>query len=853
MTFANDQPGKADTLRWLWDLGQDLRYAVRTLSKNRGFAAVAVLTLALGIGANTAIFALFDAILLKSLPVRDPERLVLFSASPGEGTYTGNVPTGRWTQFSTEAYAFLRKQPLLYESLAAVQSGQATVSVRLPGDSTDAGPARAHAVSGTYFAAMGVAAVVGRTLGDDDERPGAPAAAVVSYGFWKQRLHGEAAAIGQVANLNDTAFTIVGVTPPEFFGERVRRPPDFWVPLLYQPQIELRPSYLTRTDAYWLNLVGRLSTTATRIQAQTASTVALQQFLRNQAGAELTPERTREIQDSRVELVDGAGGISGLRQVYSAPLRVLLVVVALVLLIACANVANLLLSRAEARRSEVAVRVALGASRARLTRQLLTESLLLAALGAACGVLLAKWAANALLALVASKTSPVHAALDTPVLMFTAAITILAGVVFGLVPAVHAGRADLVTALKSGSRGVTSMRRWIGAAEVLVAAQIAVSLVLLVGASLFARSLLNVERQPLGFDQEHVLLARINPRLAGYQTTNVESLYRTLYARLTALPGIRSATLARYSPLGGSNSVRAGRVEGYSPQPGERVSLETILVGPAYPETLGMALKQGRAIALQDVRGAPKVAMVNEAFVRHFLAGQNPLGRHVGFGGSTGAIDLAIVGVLQDAQFQNARDEIRPVVFTALLQDASQFALDCEIEVRTAGEPAAVSNEIRAAVAEVDRNLPVSDTKTLREQVSSTFGSQRLAAQFMSAFGGLALVLACVGLYGVVSQAVVWRTNEIGLRLALGAQPQDVLRMLLKDTLVVVMAGLAVGIPAAYAGTRLVASQLYGLDATDPLSFAFAAGAMTCVAAIAGLLPARRAARVDPMFALRTE
>ena len=846
----------ARSFRWIDDARRDLQYALRTLRRAPGFTAVAVLTLALGIGANTAIFALFDAVLLQTLPVREPERLVLFSESPGEGTATGNPPRGRWTLFSAEAYDFLRRQPLPYESLAAVRSGEATVSVRMAGGSSDSGRlerGRVHLVSGNYFAAMGVDAALGRTLSSDDDRADAPPAAVISDGFWKQRLAGDAAAVGRTAILNGTAFTIVGVAPSEFFGERVRRPPDFWTPIAFQPQIELRPSYVDRSDAYWLNLVGRLAGGATRVQAQAATTVALKQFLEDKAGAAAGTDREREIQEARVELVDGAGGISGLRQVYSAPLHVLLGVVALVLLIACANVGNLVLSRAVARRGEMSVRVALGASRARLTRQLLTESLLLALLGAASGVLLAKWAASALLAVVVSKSSPVHVTLNTPVLAFTAGVTTMAGLVFGFAPALSAGRADLVTGLTSGSRSVTSMRRWLGAAETLVAVQIAVSLVLLTGASLFARSLMNLERQPLGFDRDHVLLARINPRLAGYKATNVNALYRTLYDRLNALPGVRSATLARYSPLGGGNSINAGIVEGYAPNQNESVSLENILVGPSYPDTLGMSLRQGRTIGLQDGPGAPKAGMVNEAFVRHFFPDQNPLGRHFGVSGSPGPTDIEIVGVLKDAQFHDPKDEVKPVVFTALLQDASQFSLDCEIEVRTAGDPAAASNEVRRAIAEVDRNLPISDATTLREQVASTFNSQRLAARFVSAFGGLALLLACVGLYGTVGQAVARRTNEIGLRIALGAQRRDVLRMILQDTLVVVVAGLGVGIPAAFGAGRFVASQLYGLSPSDPLSLAFAAGLMTVVAAIAGLVPARRATRVDPAIALRCE
>jgi predicted permease len=852
-----DRHRDARSFTWLDDARRDLHYGVRMLRRSPGFSAAAIVTLALGIGANTAVFMLFDAVLLKTLPVREPDRLVLFSDSPSEGTATGNTPEGRWRLFSTDVFEFLRHQPLALSVLAAVRSGQSTVAVRLldaGAGSAAAMRARAQLVSGNYFDAMGVDAAAGRALRVDDERADAPPVAVVSDGFWRQRLGGDASAIGRVADVNGTAFTIVGVTPSAFFGERVRQAPDIWIPLRFQPQIELRPSYVTRADAYWLSLIGRLSPGATRIQAQTAATVALQQFLSQAGGIWTTDDRAGAIKGAHIELVDGAGGISILRQTYASPLYILLAVVALVLLIACANVGNLLLSRAAARRGEVAVRLALGASRSRLTRQLLTESLLLAAAGAVCGVLLAVWGATALLALVVSKTSPVHAVLDAPVLAFTVGVSVMAGVIFGLAPALSAARRDLVTALKAGGRSLATRRRWPGAAESLVAAQMAASLVLLVGASLFARSLMNLERQPLGFEQEHVLLARINPRLAGYTPATVEPLYRRLYDRLRVLPGVRSATLARYSPLSGGHSVNAGRVEGYTPpRGGEGVSLETNLVGPSYPETLGMPLTLGRSIGLQDALGATRAGMVNEAFVRAFFPDQNPLGRHVGTSGSTGAVDTEIVGVLKDAQFQNVRDEVRPVVFTALLQDASQFALDCEIEVRAAGDPATIAGEVRQAVADVDRNLAISDTRTLREQVTATFGSQRLAARFVTAFGGLALVLACVGLYGVVTQAVSRRTYEIGLRLALGAQRRDVFRMILVDTLRIVAIGLVAGMALAFGATRLVASQLYGITASDPLSFALAVGLMTVVATIAAFLPARRATRVDPLTALRCE
>ena len=837
---------------WLTEASQDLRFAARTLGKNPGFAAVAILTLALGIGANTAIFTLFDAILLRSLPVRDPSRLVLFSASVSEGTSTGTPPTGRWELFSSEAYRALRDQPLGFESLAAVRSGEATVVVHVAGapDGDQVQRAQAHLVSGNFFQTMGVDAAIGRTLTQADDRPDAPPVVVLSDGYWRQRLQANPAVVGTTLILNKTAFTIIGITPPEFFGERIRRPADFWMPLAFQPQIEMQPSILERTDYYWLAPIGRLAPGVTAVRAQTAATTALQRFLTDREGSTLSADRAREIRDSRVELASGAAGISTLRVLYSQPLHVLLVVVGLVLLIACANVANLLVMRAAARRSEISMRIALGASRARLVRQLLTESLLLSALGAACGILIASWLARGLTTLVVSSTTPVHPGINAPVLLFTMAIALAAGVLFGLAPALHASRVDLVAAMKSRHSGGTASGGRSRATQALVAAQIAVSLVLLVGAALFARSLINVQAQPLGFDAEHVLLVRANPRLAGYQPAAVAATYRTLYERLAALPGVGSVTMARYSPLGGASSVDGARIEGRAP--GEIVPLETILVGPSYPQTMGTPILQGRAIDVRDVQGGPPVAMVNQAFVRRYFPQTSPIGRHFSLQ-TSGRTQIEIVGVIGDMRFHDPTRPVEPMAFTAMLQESTQFALDCEVALRTDGEPAALAGQVRQAVASVDSNLPLNDPRTLADQVSRTFNSQRLAARLVSFFGLLALTLAAVGLYGAIAQNVVQRTSEIGVRMALGADRTQVVWMILRQTCVLVAAGLAVGLPASFFGSRLVSSQLFGLGAIDVPSFAGAAAVLVIVAMAAGFVPAMRATRVSPVVALRAE
>ena len=511
-----DRTRDADTFRWLTDASQDLRFAARTLHKNPGFTAVAGVTLALGIGANTAIFTMFDAILLRSLPIREPSRLVLFSDDVGEGMSAGDLPTRRWELFSLDAYRHLRQQPLPFKSLAAGTQRR----------SDGARPCRQR---WRRDAASRAGAPRLRKLLRHDGRErrrrshaarrGRPAGSGTGGGHQRRLLASPSECRplrhrSRVVLLNKTAFTIVGVTPPEFFGERVRRPPDLWVPLSFQPEIEARPSVLNRTDTYWLNPIGRLAPGASRAQAQASATAALQQYVRSKLPAGGGPDREQQIRSTHVELSSGAAGISTVRYLYSQPLRILLVVVGLVLLIACANVANLLLTRAAARQGELSMRLALGAGRGRLIRQLITESLLLAALGAFGGILLALWVTKGLMAFVVSSTSPVHATLNVPVLLFTLAITLAAAISFGVAPAIQASRIDLVTAIKSRSlRGGTSRGRSRGAAA-LVALQIAMSLVLLVGAGLFGRSLINLVSHPLGFEPGPVVLARLNPRLA---------------------------------------------------------------------------------------------------------------------------------------------------------------------------------------------------------------------------------------------------------------------------------------------------------------------------------------------------
>jgi predicted permease len=830
---------------------QDARYGLRMLRKNLGFSVVAVLTIALGIGANTAIFTLFDAILLESLPVREPSQLVLFSEATDEGTYTNSsTPVGQWGRFNKESYEFLKSQPLQFESLCAFRSGTATVSVRMPGQNEDSQVRRAvaHLVSGNYFATLGVDAAFGRRLSDDDNRANAQPVAVVSNGYWRTRLHSDPSAVGQVAILNGLPVTIVGIAPAEFFGERVRQSPDFWLPFVFQPQIELRESYLERTDTYWLSLMGRLRHGTSRERARLAGTIALQQYLTGQAGSQLTPQRKQDIDRTYVRLYDGGGGVSGLRLQYSRPLHVLLAVVAMVLLVACANVGSLLITRAVARRAEISVRLTLGASSGRLLRQLFTEGVLLAVLGGLAGLLIAHWGTAGLVALINLRNSPVHPHVNLLALTFTLGITILTAVFFGLIPALETRKTDLVTALKAGGHRAAGQRKST-VTHGLILGQITISLVLLVGASLFSRSLLKLEQQPLGFDQDNVLLASINPRIAGYKPTEVAALYRNLFDRLNILPGVQVATIARFSPFSGHASVSQVDVAGYSPRQDESMSVDDVLVGPDYPKTLGIPLLLGREITPRDTAGSAKVAMVNEAFVHHFFLNANPIGRRLGYEDQS----YEIVGVLKNVRFDDAKTNVREMIFRALLQDQTQTAMTAELELRTLGDPGAITSQLRNAVSAQDSKIPVTGVQTLRHQVQGSFDEQRVAAQLVSFLGGLALFLGCIGLYGVTARGVALRTNEIGVRMALGARRGDILGMILRDTVLLLIGGLTLGLPLSYAASRAISSQLFGLGPGDISSFLLAVAILSMVMALAAFLPARRATRVDPMAALRYE
>jgi predicted permease len=833
---------------------KDIRYSWRGLIKRPAFALVALVILALGIGANTAIFTLINAVVLKPLPVKKPEELVLFNDSPSEGTRTsdGDLRAGRWDIFPYATYRYFREHDRSFRELSAFRSGESRVSVRRT-DAQSGEPAQqasGHLVSGNYFAVLGVNAIQGRVLTNEDDSPGAHPAVVISNPYWKQRLNSDVHAVGKEILLNNTAFTIVGIMPPEFFGVRVRRPPDFWLPLAFQPQIELRDSYLDEKNVYWLNLIGRLKPGIQIGQAQASVNVELQQFLTEQAGSQLSDESRLAIQNSYVSLAAGGRGLSGLRFFYSQALRMLMVIVALVLLIACANVGNLLLSRAATRQAEMSLRQALGASRARLMRQLLTESLLLAVVGGVAGILLAQWGVSLLVARVAA-TSPLDVKPDPSVLLFTAGISVMSGVLFGIAPAIRATRPDLTSALKE--KATRGRRGRFNLGSVLVVAQVAVSLMLLVAAGLFARSLINLQQEDLGFNRDNVLLASVDARLAGHKPTELGVVYRQLYDRLSALPNVHSATIASYSPMAGTNTNSTVTVRGYTPNKGENMNVSDVLIGPNFSETLGVPLLMGRELGLQDTPTSPKVAVVNQAFAQAFFHDQNPVGRRLTFEEDSDKDDFEIVGVIGDSKYDSAKEKADKSVFRPILQVQDQLAFANVFELRTVGDPLSVSAEVRAAIAQVDDKLPILNLTSLRIQTDEALKQERLIAQLVSFFGLLGLLLSCIGLYGIMAHAVVRRTNEIGIRMALGAERRNIIWMVLKESLLLVASGLAVGLPAAWGAAHLISSQLFGLNPSDPVALLTAVILLTLVAALAGYLPARKASQVDPLVALRYE
>lgn len=833
---------------------QDARYGMRMLWKTPGFTVVAVLTLALGIGANTAIFAVVNAVMVRPLPVPEPQRLVTM----GDPSLTdgASIGTPQTRLLSYPLYRELERRNEVFQDMY----GAATVlrSNVAVGDENGGG-GRVRLVTGGYFKTLGIGAVLGRIFNEPAEAAhGANPVAVVSYSFWQRRLGGDPNVVGRTIRVNNFPLTVIGVAAPEFTGDVVGEPVDLWAPMSMQTQ--LMPGYAWLNDPHvsWMLAMGRLKDGVTLAQARDRENAALHNIANSTFGAQFEKDDRGALQRSQLEVTSGARGFSAVRDQFSKPLLILLAIVGFVLLIACVNVANLLLARSAARRKEIAVRLAIGASPWRLVQQLLTESVLLSFVGGLCGVLMAPWTTLLVVRLVmgGGGIMPLDTGLDGRVLGFTAAVCVLAGVLFGLVPALRTRKVNLTSALQEGGRDAGAAGghgRW-SAGRLLVAGQVALSVIVLFAAGLLVQSLRNLQNASTGFMREGIYVARLDLAAGGYKEAAVMPVLEQLSARIGQLPAVQQVTYSENGLFSGTECSNAIEVEGYKPpnsQSQDQISY-CDTVGPGYFKMIGLPMVRGRDIEPQDAAKAAQVAVVNQAWVKFYLHGADPTGHILTVTDEVNPRHYTIVGVAADARDHDVRQSERryyvPVAQSWVMPTVINF------EVRVDGrEGGTFADTLRAALRESYPNLPVLSIKTVDELERTSFSDNLAVAQLSGLFAGLALLLACIGLYGVTAYAVAGRTREIGVRMALGAKRADVLWMVLREALTMVILGIAVGIPAAIAASQMLGALLFGVRTVDPGAIGATALILTSVAVIAALEPARRATRVDPMVALRYE
>ena len=828
---------------------KDIRFGLRSLLKRPGFTVIAVLTLALGIGANTAIFSVVNATLMRPLPVANPEQLV----------FVFNGPSG--SVFSYPDYATLRDQNNVLDGLIAW--GGITASLN-SNEQTDL--VTGAIVSGNFFDVLGVRAQLGRVIStDDDKTPGAHPVAVISPRLWQTRFGGDPNIVGRQLLLNGNTFTIIGVLPAGFDGLQLGVTRDLYVPMMMQATMrppragysgEMNPDLLQTRGNRWLFSVGRLKPGVTAAQAQSSLALIAKQI------EEAYPQtnRNRGITISALSESDNPAA----RQQLSSVGRLLMAVVGIVLLIACANVANLLLARSSSRTKEIAVRLAIGATRWRIVRQLLTEGMLLATMGGVAGLLLAWWSTRTLSAAPPPTGSlPItpQFSIDRRVFLFTLGVSLIAGIVFGLAPALRASRPALIPALKDDAVAFFERTRMFSLRNLLVVTQVALSVVLLIAAGLFLRSLRQAQTIDPGFDAEKIVTLPLNINLLRYTRTQGREFYSRVIERVEAIPGVESASLARIAAVSGGSSVRslliegrAGsgnqfRSEGSGAAPGDNESVSSNVVGPRYFQTMGIGLLQGRDFNAQDTEEHPRVAIVNEAFVRRHFPSEDALGKRLSFNGPEGPW-REIVGVVRTSKYISLGEAPTPVSYVPLQQN---HETGMTLHVRTKVDPLSIAAAVRSEVQSLERNLPLGTPERMSDRVANSLYAARMGAILLAIFGGLALLLASIGLYGVMSFAVSRRTREMGIRVALGARPGDVFRLVLRQGMTLVVVGLMVGLGVAVVVTRLLASFLYGVSTTDALTFTAIPVLLTLVALVACYLPARRAMKVEPLIALRYE
>ncbi len=843
---------------------QDLRYALRVMRQNPGFATVAVLSLALGIGSNTAIFSVVDVVLLKWLPVSSPQELVVIARHPKQHNVGFNYPD----------YEYIRDHNQVFSGVLA-SGGGGPLSMTVP-DEGSHGTSQlvpGTMVSGNYFAVLGVTPAIGRLFAaEDNKTAGAHPVAVLSFDFWKTRFAGDPRVLGRKITLNGYPFSIIGVSRQGFTGTSVGRSPSVFLPIMMLQQVEANARNWNSRHYWWLTSIARLKP-GVSVQRATADTDVLFKQI-EQNDPERRPaklfDKDRDIKN-RAVLLPGSGGYSYLRNQLSKPLVVLVAVVGLVLLIACANVANLLLARAAARQKEIAIRVAIGAGRFRLMSQLVTEAVLLSVLGGLAGLVFAYWSVRVLLGLIPTETFPPDFNLspDLRLLSFSFGLSLLTGLICGIVPAFKATRPDVVSSLKSEIKvGFTR----VDLRKALVVVQVALSLLLLIGSGLFVRTLENLRDLDPGFLRENVLLIRTSAGNIGYKGQRIRTFEERLLGAASGLPGVRVASLAALTPLEGSRWNSDVTVQGYQWKPDEKPYMDFNAVSPRYFETLGIPILLGRDFRDRDnppfspdppekpyppgkeppePPGPPKVAIVNQTFTKKFFPNENPLGKRFSIGDKFKMENsYDIVGVVKDTKYFGLRDAVESMIYVSSWRQGAGDMLLC---IRSGADPRKLVEAVRHEVANLDSAIPVDQTMTMEQQLNNHLSEERMIAMLSSFFGGLALLLAAVGLYGLMAHSTTRRTREIGIRMALGAQRANVLWLILRDALVLVALGAVIGVPAAFGVTRFIASFLYGLTARDPATMILATVILGCVTVVASFLPARRASKVDPMVALRYE
>jgi len=841
-------------------LMQDVQYALRQLRKTPGFTITVLLTLALGIGANAAIFTLVNSVLLKKLPVADPKMLVRLGDNDDCCVTGGTKDDGNYGMFSTDTYQQMKKNLPEFEELAGIQAGfhYRPVTVRRDGTGVEPKSVMGEFVSGNYFRTFGLKPDRGRLLGDADDAQGAPNTAVMSYDTWQREYAGDPSVIGSTFWVNTKAVTVVGIAPQGFYGDRMSNtPPDYYLPIESMPVVA-GVAYVHDPNSNWLYLVGRLKPGVAMAPLQEKVNALLRQIYAHRF---TQSKRDQEILGkTHTPLTQAGAGIQALQDEYASHLRLLMWVAGLVLLIACANIANLLLVRGMARRTEMSVRTALGAMRGRIVRQLLTESLVLSVLGGLAGLAVA-YAGTRMLLLMAfpgDNNVPIHASPSLEVIGFAFALSLVTGILFGVAPAWITASANPADALRSGTRatatGASLLQRG------LVVLQAALSLVLLVGAGLFAQSLNKLQTKDMKLDARNRYIVHINPQAAGYSQTQVEALYRTIEERFHMLPGVTKVGIATYTPMEDNNWGTGVTVQGQPPVGGFGASF--VKANAEFFDSVGTRVVMGRGIGVQDTATAPTVAVVNEAFAKHYLKGLNPIGQHFGGDGPKSAGDYQIVGVVEDTAYESVRWNDHYMYFVPMMQRPASDKDPIEkdeglyagaISIATDRPMNDMETLARRTLTAINPNLAVAKFQTFSEQISDRFSEEKMISRLTMLFGGLALLLATIGLYGVTSYTVAGRTSEIGIRMALGAERSRVVAMIMRGATIQTVLGLAIGIPVALMRVRFVKTQLYEITKADTTVMTGAILTLAVAACLAGLIPARRAASVDPAKALRME